>query len=109
MKALLDTDTLSDLLRATSAEVVARAEEYRKKEGVLTISTITVVEVVHGWSRTGSPKRARLFRRWIRHAKVLPLEREIAWLAGEIGGALTRTGQPIGFADGAIAATALHV
>jgi tRNA(fMet)-specific endonuclease VapC len=108
MKSLVDTDILSELFRGKNATVEARASAYRAEHGLFTISTITVVEVVRGWHQAGRPERAEVFRAWLSRCEILPLAEGTSWLAGEIGGVLARTGQPIGLADVCIAATAIH-
>jgi tRNA(fMet)-specific endonuclease VapC len=108
MKALVDTDILSELFRGKNPTVDAHAAAYRAQHGLITISIITLVEVVRGWHQAGKPERAEVFRTWLSHCEVLPLDDGPGWLAGEIGGALARTGQVIGLADVSIAATAIH-
>jgi hypothetical protein len=45
---LVDTDILSEYLRGKNSEVQDRAREYREEHGRLTISVVTVFEVVRG-------------------------------------------------------------
>ena len=47
-KALLDTDILSEILKAKNAGVVANAIKYKEGFGHFTISVITVMEIVKG-------------------------------------------------------------
>jgi hypothetical protein len=53
MKALLDTDILSEVLKSKDPHVLARASAYLAEHGRYTLSTITVMEVVKGLSRRG--------------------------------------------------------
>ena len=48
MKTLVDTDIWSEITRAKSAAVVARASTYLSQQGCFTLSTVTVFEVVRG-------------------------------------------------------------
>ncbi|MBL8741926.1 MAG: PIN domain-containing protein [Myxococcales bacterium] len=65
-------------------------------------------EVVFGWQRVRLPDRAADFLTWLAGINVIGLDEDICRLAGDIGGALDRAGQPIGVADLCIAATAIH-
>ena len=47
-KSLLDTDILSEVMRARNLRIVQQVAEYKAAFGVLTISAITVMEVVKG-------------------------------------------------------------
>jgi tRNA(fMet)-specific endonuclease VapC len=109
MKVLLDTDIISEVYRGKDAVVWARADNHKRGHGVLHISTITEVEVARGWHQAGRPKSAEEFRLWVAaECEALPLDSHVSWLAGEIAGALNRTGQGIGLADVCIAATAIR-
>jgi tRNA(fMet)-specific endonuclease VapC len=48
MKALLDTDMLSEVLKSKDRYVLARANAYRAQHGRYTISTITIMESSRG-------------------------------------------------------------
>ncbi len=50
-KTLLDTDIYSEILRAVNPTVVGNARSYRQTHGVLTLSVITVMEMVKGSSK----------------------------------------------------------
>jgi hypothetical protein len=52
-KALLDTDTYSEILKAVDPNVTRNATAYRQARGVLTLSAVTVMEV------TGASRRIR--------------------------------------------------
>lgn len=52
--------------------------------------------------------RASEYRAKLAGINVIGLDDDICRLAGDIGGALDRAGQPIGVADLCIAATAIH-
>lgn len=108
MKAVLDTDIVSELLKRANETVRARAVEYRRQQGPLSVSAVTVLEIVDGWHRVGRPERAREALRRLGDTKVLPLDAEVAVIAGEISAALNQRGAVIGFADICIAATALR-
>lgn len=60
-KSLVDTDILSDYLRASPA-VSARAAAYISEFGQLTFSVISVTEITYGWHRLNRLNRLTEFR-----------------------------------------------
>jgi tRNA(fMet)-specific endonuclease VapC len=107
-KALIDTDILSESRKRINQRVVARATAYIAAFSHYTISVITVTEVVRGWHRRQQQEATQQFLADIAKTEILPVDNQIAELAGRICGDLERTGQPIGLADALIAATAMH-
>jgi predicted nucleic acid-binding protein len=106
-KALLDTDTYSEVLKAVNATVAGNAAMYRQHHGIYTLSVITVMEIVQGYQRVQNTRRLQAFLSTIASEEVLPFDQAAAELAGRIAGDLERTGQPIGRADPMVAAIAL--
>lgn len=49
--ALLDTDILLEVLKAKNSTVVARATAYQAAFSELTISVVTVMEIVQGFQK----------------------------------------------------------
>jgi len=107
-KALLDTDIFSEVLRAANPTVIAHAQSYRQTHGQLTLSVITVMEMVKGFQQVQRPQKILSLLTHVGSEEVLPLDQPAAELAGRIWGDLERTGQPIGLADPMIAAIALR-
>lgn len=107
-KALLDTDIYSEILKAVSPTVIANASTYRQSHGILTLSAITVMEVVKGCQQVQATARLQRFLNAVAKEEILPLGAAAAELAGRIAGDLDRTGQTIGMADPLIAAIALE-
>ena len=67
-KALLDTDMYSEVLRAVNATVAANARTYRQAYGRLTLSVITVMEMVKGLQKVQRPQKiAALLTQGSRH------------------------------------------
>lgn len=60
-KALLDTDIYSEILKAANPVVIRNAITYRRSRGVLTFSTVTVIEVIRGFEKSQSSKRLNAF------------------------------------------------
>lgn len=106
-KALLDTDTLSEIGKGKNAAIAANAKTYRRAFGHYSFSTITVLEIVQGYQHAQQSQRLHAFMASIVSEEVFPLDIAAAELAGRITGDLDRTGQPIGRADPIIAAIAI--
>ena len=106
-KALLDTDILSEVLKGRNPQVVAQAEAYLRHHAMLTVSVISVIEIVSGLQRVARSEQLERFLQALDAMEVLPVDTESAVLAGRIGGDLLRTGQPIGRANPIVAAQAI--
>ena len=107
-KALLDTDMLSEVLKAVDANVVTKATTYRAAFGRYTISVITLMEIVKGHHKMQREDRIQAFLNALATEEVLAFDGGCAEQAGRIYGDLERTGQTIGRADPMIAAIALQ-
>jgi predicted nucleic acid-binding protein len=108
MKALLDTDTLSETFKAKNKHVVEKAAAFRIQWGCYTFSVLTVMEMVKGFSRLQREEALTRFLVVVNESEVLPLDRISAELAGRIYSDLERAGRPIGIADVLIAAIAIQ-
>jgi tRNA(fMet)-specific endonuclease VapC len=106
-KVLVDTDILSDFLRGKNAVVRDRARAYLADRRQLTLSVVTVFEIVRGRHHAGQVQHAATFLEWTRTADVLAFDTACAVRAGEIAGALYQAGQPLAVADVLIGATAM--
>jgi tRNA(fMet)-specific endonuclease VapC len=93
-KAILDTDIFSEVLRAVNVTVVGHAQTYRQAHGRLTISVITVMEMVKGFQKVQRPQKILSLLTHINSEEVLEFD-QAAELAGRIWGDPERTGQPI--------------
>lgn len=107
-KALLDTDTYSEILKAVDPTVTRNATVYRQAQGILTLSTVTMMEVIRGFQKNQSQRKLRDFLAAVALEEVLSFDHPAAELAGRIAGDLERVGRPIGVADPMIAAIALR-
>lgn len=107
-KSLLDTDILSEVLKAKDTNVIAWATTYIQQFGQLTTSTVTVMEVVKGFHKADQPAALDRFLSAIQNSEILVFDFTAAEIAGRIYGDLERAGQPIGRADVMIAAIALR-
>ncbi len=105
--ALLDTDTLSEVIRARNARVLQQAREYLEADGSFTFSIITRYEVLRGLEAEQARRQIAAFEQRCRVSTVLPLTDEIVVRAARIYGDLHRAGRLIDDADILIATTAL--
>lgn len=106
-RSLLDTDILSEVLKNRDQTVAPQARTYMAEHARLTVSAVTVMEVVKGFQQVQREDRLELFLSVISTLEILPFDSTAAVLARRIYGDLHRTGQPIGRADPMVAATAV--
>jgi len=106
-KALLDTDILSEVSKGINQVVVRNATAYRQTHQFLTLSVISVMEVIQGYQRVGGSARIQAFRNALASEEVLNFDQAAADLAGQIAGDLDRVGRPIGRCDPMVAAVAI--
>jgi tRNA(fMet)-specific endonuclease VapC len=108
-RSLLDTDIFSEVMRGRNEAVRAKADAYLDVVGRLTLSVITISELVDGFRRQQREDRIAALLAEIELGKheTIALELVTAINAGRIFGDLYRSGQSIGSADPFIAATAI--
>jgi predicted nucleic acid-binding protein len=85
-KALLDTDIYSEILRGVNATVAAHALTYRQVHGRLTLSVITVMEMVKGLQKVQRPQKIAALLANVASEEVLELGQPAAQTAGCIWG-----------------------
>lgn len=90
-----------------NATVASHALAYRQAHGRLTLSVITVMEMVKGLQKVQRPQKIVARLASVATEEVLDFGQAAAETAGRIWGDLERTGQPIGLADPMIAAIAM--
>jgi tRNA(fMet)-specific endonuclease VapC len=61
-RSLLDTDILSEVSKGIDQNVARNAIVYRQAHGLLTLSVISVMEVIQGYQRVGGSSRIQAFR-----------------------------------------------
>jgi tRNA(fMet)-specific endonuclease VapC len=103
---LLDTDTLSEVMKGQNLNVNHHAEMYLSTYGEFTFSIITRYEILRGLEAKRAFMKIKVFEERCRESLVLPLSDEIIAQAAEIYGELYRRGELISDADILIAATA---
>jgi len=107
-KALLDTDILSEILKAKNPAIVSKAVAYKENFEQFTISVITVMEVVKGLHKVRRTDALKKFLSGLQAIEVLPFDENCSVTAGKLFADLENTGQPIGRADPMIAAIAME-
>jgi tRNA(fMet)-specific endonuclease VapC len=105
--SLLDTSTLSDVMRAQDTAVGRAARAYLAAHGGFTFSILTRYEILRGLLARGAVRQTQLFDAQCRQSHILPLTDAIIARAAAVYAELYRHGQLISDADILIAATAL--
>jgi predicted nucleic acid-binding protein len=113
LKVLLDTNVLSEIRRPEGNPLV-RERVAAMDEGDQYLSVISLGEIAAGTARLGPGKRRRSLEDWLETAerffadRLLPIDRDIARLWGELTVSVAKTGRTLHVADGLIAATAVR-
>ena len=107
-KVLLDTDILSEILKAKNAGIVSKAVKYKETFEHFTISVITVMEIVKGLHKVGRADALKKFLGGLQAIEVISFDESCSIIAGRMFADLENTGQPIGRADPMIAAIAIE-
>jgi tRNA(fMet)-specific endonuclease VapC len=103
---LLDTDTLSAILRRNPA-VTTRAREYLRSHHRFTFSIITRYEILRGLKARHATKQQAAFDRFCAANTILHLSNAVVVQAAEVYADLYRRGDLIGDADILIAAPSI--
>jgi tRNA(fMet)-specific endonuclease VapC len=106
--ALLDTDSLSELLKLRNDRVRRRALAYAKAHGALAISAMTRYEVVRGYRDQKAYAQVARFGKFCQQAIVFPISDPVLDRAADLWVFGRQSGFPHEDADLIIAATALE-
>jgi predicted nucleic acid-binding protein len=75
VKAILDTDILSEYLKGHDAAVAGRAATYAKDHGVFTFTSVTVYEIVYGLELKGASSQRNKVLAWLRqNEEITPID-----------------------------------
>jgi len=107
-KSLLDTDMLSEIIKAVNTDILIKANRYLTQFGKYTISVITIMEIVEGWQKRKQQQKLEKFLDIIGKQEILSLEFTGAIMAGKIYADLENIGKRIGYPDCMIAAIAIE-
>ncbi len=101
LKYMLDTNIVIYTMK-NKPEVVRKA--FKKHDGQMSISSVTLMELVYGAERSSDPERnLRELEGFIARLDVLPYQESAATHTGQIRAELARKGTPIGPYDQMIA------
>jgi tRNA(fMet)-specific endonuclease VapC len=105
--AVLDSDTLSEVIKGRDASVQRHAQAYLDLHNRFQFSIVTRYEILRGLRAKDAFRQVALFDVSCRMSTVLPLTDDVVVRAAEIYAHLKKKGQLIGDADILIASTAL--
>jgi tRNA(fMet)-specific endonuclease VapC len=105
--ALLDTDTLSEIMKGVDRRVHDNARRYLTDFRHFTFSIMTRYEILRGLKARRANRQIARFAQRCQRSEVLPLTDDIIVQAAELYALLYQAGQLISDADILIAATAL--
>lgn len=106
-QALLDTDTLSEVMKGRDPIVAERARNHLRLHRRFAFSIITRYEILRGLKAKDATQQILAFEARCRESRILLLTDAIVSCAAEIYADLYRRGQLISDADVLIAATAM--
>ena len=105
--ALLDTDTISEILRRRNATVEKHASRYLSEHSVFAYSVITHYEIVRGLLAVQATRKLQEYRVFASNTLVVPLAEPVLERAAELWVEGHRNGKSHNDADLIIAASAL--
>jgi tRNA(fMet)-specific endonuclease VapC len=106
-RRMLDTNTLSEIVKGRNRNVAKKAEAYFTQHTYYTVSAITIAEIVYGYNLVNMAKELREFSTRMESLEILHLDSESGFLAGKILAELEKSGKHIGYPDTWIAAIAI--
>jgi tRNA(fMet)-specific endonuclease VapC len=108
LKALIDTDILSEIFSGINQQVMKHASAYVAEHNVLTFSSVTLYEMVTGLEQNqAQAKLARTRGLLARNEEIVPTSEDYL-LAAQVLGTLRRTGKEVGYSDPLIAVSAVR-
>ena len=105
--ALLDTDTLSEIMKGKNASIETHAREYLKTHGRFRFSVITRYEILRGLKSKQATRQMAMFEDKCNRSYLYPVTDEIVVQASDIYAHLHQKGILISDADILIASTAM--
>ena len=106
--SLLDTDTLSEVLKQKDSNVVRHASNYLAQHQQFAISAMTRYEVLRGLKDTNATRRMQDFEIFCQNAELYPITDEVLDRSADLWVEARKGGHPRYDADLIIAATALE-
>lgn len=105
--AILDTDTLSEIVKDRNPVVSKNAVIYKRIVGPLTVSAFTEYQIIRGHKRKRATSQLARFRAFCQGVVILPVDEDIWERTSDLWALARSKGLPCEDADLAIAATAL--
>jgi len=105
--ALLDTDTLSEIMKGKNASIETHAREYLKTHGRFRLSVITRYEILRGLKSKQAARQMAMFEDKCNRSYLYPVTDEIVVQASDIYAHLHQKRILISDADILIASTAM--
>src|SRR2546423_1071819 len=106
--SLLDTDTLSEVLKRKDPRVLANARAYLSQHSRLAFSAITAYEIIRGLKARRATRQLAGFLQALGTSTVHAVNRPVLLRAADLWADARRGGHPQSDADLIIAATALE-
>jgi tRNA(fMet)-specific endonuclease VapC len=107
-ESLLDSDILSEILKAKDRRVLDAARRYLGEHSRLAFSAMTLYEILRGLQASGATRGLARFLQLVEDSDVLPISIPVLKRAADLWSVAYRGGHPRGDADLLIAATALE-
>lgn len=107
-EAQIDTDTLSEIIKAKNSQVLHHANQYLTKHAQLSFSAITYYELVRGLRQRQAGRLSQALATLVNHSLILPVSLPVLARAAELWAYAFDRGLPRNDADLIIAASALE-
>ena len=107
-EALLDTDIMSEILKAKNQQVLGLAQQYLDQHQRFAFSAITLYEILRGLRASQATRALNAFLKLVGNSDVLPVSLPVLYRAADLWADAGKGGYPRNDADLIIAATALE-
>jgi tRNA(fMet)-specific endonuclease VapC len=106
-KSLWDTDIISEFFKKKNEKALEKVDRYLSFYPRLTISNITIIEVITGFKKIHQEQKAKDFEKDLKNIDILYLDYESTLLSTKIEPLLRENGIQIGMNDIYIASIAI--
>lgn len=107
-EALLDTDILSEILKAKNEQVLRVVQRYLDQHQRFAFSAITLYEILRGLRAMQATRALNAFLKLVGSSDVLPVSLSVLYRAADLWADAGKGGHPRNDADLVVAATALE-
>ena len=107
-EALLDTDIMSEILKAKNKQVLDIAQRYLDEHQRFAFSAITLYEILRGLRASQATRALNAFLKLVGNSEVVPVSVPVLHRAADLWADAGKGGYPRNDADLIIAATALE-